>query len=693
MKGNFIHRGTTMKGNSSLVSRKSRLSQHSDDRSVGNGASTCSSSRDQLSAQKTSPPDYIVPTVAKSEETNILRAKCLVALILILAAATVATFAYILVKDQAQSNFENQVSHANWTRRGEAEQVDLLLATLLTQFNGYASKIASVSRQKTDQLFDALDSFAAMVGSLAAVENELLNTSWPFYTIPDFSVKAERLVNLIGATVTQVIVAPVVQEHERDAWADYANSMNPVWFQESLENEGTDLTVDEILQRTLPFIHTYDIVNLRLGRIVRPGEVLPLYQQYPLRFEYSTNTMGTGYDILSLVKVVDQYEIAKETLRTTIGFARFLIDSETFVTGSQVLQPIYDTSDTTAEERKLVAILGILLDWLEFFKNILTHGQDGVVIVLRSDCITDFALRYGINETDIEEAADFYGDVDTLEDLIVEDIITYQVDGPDVILLGYEDLHDSKYDALEVKEVFVDLGFDEKDVPEGKCVPTLTLHMYPSEKLEATFQSSDPAIYASVIVVIFIFTSLVFLLYVYFVGRRQRIVMDRIVRQDKIVSNIFPTAIRDRLYDAQAEPSAQIKRDSNDLAGLEDGANDFASAPLADLFPSVSVVFADIVGFTAWSSAREPQQVFLLLESIYNSFDKIAYRHDIFKVETVGDCYVAAAGLPEPVDNHAVVACEFALDCLKKMRESTIKLEISLGPDTADLALRIGIHR
>eukprot|EP00980_Cylindrotheca_fusiformis_P030382 scaffold24738_cov103-Cylindrotheca_fusiformis.AAC.2 len=232
-----------MKDNSSFVSRKSHLTQHSDLTSIGNGASICSS------AQRSSSPVYNAPTVAKSEERNILRAKCLVALILVLAAATVATSAYILVKDQAQSNFENH-------------------------FNGYASKIASVSRQKADQLFDALDAFAVMVGSQAAAENELLNSSWPFYTIPDFSVKAERLVELIGATIPILVVAPIVQENERDAWAEYANKMNPIWYEESLENEGnTDLTVNDLLQRTIPYIHTYNLMDgLKVERIERPGE-------------------------------------------------------------------------------------------------------------------------------------------------------------------------------------------------------------------------------------------------------------------------------------------------------------------------------------------------------------------------------------------------------------------------------------
>jgi len=56
--------------------------------------------------------------------------------------------------------------------------------------------------------------------------------------------------------------------------------------------------------------------------------------------------------------------------------------------------------------------------------------------------------------------------------------------------------------------------------------------------------------------------------------------------------------------------------------------------------------FADIVGFTAWSSLREPVQVFTLLETLYGAFDYIAKRRRVFKVETVGDCYVAVAGLP-----------------------------------------------
>jgi uncharacterized membrane protein YgcG len=62
--------------------------------------------------------------------------------------------------------------------------------------------------------------------------------------------------------------------------------------------------------------------------------------------------------------------------------------------------------------------------------------------------------------------------------------------------------------------------------------------------------------------------------------------------------------------------------------------------PIADFFPSCTVLFADIIGFNAWSSSRDPIQVFTLLQSVYEVFDKAAKDWGAFKVETIGDSYV-----------------------------------------------------
>ena len=64
------------------------------------------------------------------------------------------------------------------------------------------------------------------------------------------------------------------------------------------------------------------------------------------------------------------------------------------------------------------------------------------------------------------------------------------------------------------------------------------------------------------------------------------------------------------------------------LSGAQD--DDVNQAPIADLFPNCTVLFADIAGFTAWSSTRDPAQVFILLQTIYQAFDKIAKRRKVF---------------------------------------------------------------
>jgi hypothetical protein len=114
----------------------------------------------------------------------------------------------------------------------------------------------------------------------------------------------------------------------------------------------------------------------------------------------------------------------------------------------------------------------------------------------------------------------------------------------------------------------------------------------------------------------------------------------------------------------------------------DDNSSDHA-APIADLFPNTTVLFADIAGFTAWSSTREPTQVFTLLQGVYRAFDKIAKRRKVFKVETIGDSYVAVTGLPRPQENHAVIMARFAVECQLKMAEVTNKLELQLGPGTS----------
>ena len=215
---------------------------------------------------------------------------------------------------------------------------------------------------------------------------------------------------------------------------------------------------------------------------------------------------------------------------------------------------------------------------------------------------------------------------------------------------------------------------------DADCV--YTLHIVATKTFEQTFFTKSPAIFAIAVFLSFFLTAFVFVLYDLAVFRRQRNLLKSAERTNAIVSNLFPKDVRDRIMaDAEQQAAnapdmkhvgfgkgtrktltvfgrsghAQLKELLGDSSNGTAATTIFKTKPIADFFPEVTVMFADLVGFTAWSSTREPAQVFTLLETIYHEFDQIAQRRRVFKVETVGDCYVAVAGLPEYRKDHATI--------------------------------------
>lgn len=84
--------------------------------------------------------------------------------------------------------------------------------------------------------------------------------------------------------------------------------------------------------------------------------------------------------------------------------------------------------------------------------------------------------------------------------------------------------------------------------------------------------------------------------------------------------------------------------------------------------------------------------MFQLLETAYQTFDKIANKVGVFKIETFGDCYVAVTGLPEPQADHFVRMVRFADEFMLHMHELVSSIELMLGSGTGTLSIRIGVH-
>jgi adenylate cyclase len=106
---------------------------------------------------------------------------------------------------------------------------------------------------------------------------------------------------------------------------------------------------------------------------------------------------------------------------------------------------------------------------------------------------------------------------------------------------------------------------------------------------------------------------------------------------------------------------------------------------IADRFESATIFFADIVGFTPAAALMPAASLVAKLDQVFSEFDALAIRHGIEKIKTIGDAYMAAAGLPEPRSDHAEVIAEFALGTLEALKH------INRGEEDP-LRIRIGIH-
>jgi adenylate cyclase len=162
------------------------------------------------------------------------------------------------------------------------------------------------------------------------------------------------------------------------------------------------------------------------------------------------------------------------------------------------------------------------------------------------------------------------------------------------------------------------------------------------------------------------FTS--FLMLRYFVGQREqalaaldtehrKLVLEQ-ERSERLLLNVLPRSIAERLKASQAI--------------------------IADAFPDVTVLFADIVGFTPLAERMSPDELVRLLDELFSDFDELAECYGLEKIKTIGDAYMVAGGLPVERPDHAQAIAEMALD----MNDAVAKRSSVLGND---FALRIGV--
>jgi adenylate cyclase len=154
----------------------------------------------------------------------------------------------------------------------------------------------------------------------------------------------------------------------------------------------------------------------------------------------------------------------------------------------------------------------------------------------------------------------------------------------------------------------------------------------------------------------------------YFVRERERamVALDREhqllqverAKAERLLLNVLPRSIADRLKEREEV--------------------------IADAFPDVTVMFADIVGFTPYAIRTTPDRTVETLNDLFSEFDDLAERRGLEKIKTIGDAYMVAGGLPEPAPGHAEAVADMALEMMDVARTRILS-------DGEPVSLRIGI--
>jgi Adenylate and Guanylate cyclase catalytic domain len=277
---------------------------------------------------------------------------------------------------------------------------------------------------------------------------------------------------------------------------------------------------------------------------------------------------------------------------------------------------VYPVFDGFTQDRKVVGVLFTAMYWRFLMNEILPENIHGIICVMENS----------LGQTH-----------------------TYEIRGQNTVYLGDEDLHDPKYDYME-RSIDLVSYLRQSAGPESRSFTAAgvsgdflnyTLRVYPTNEFREIFVTDEAAWESAGVAMVFVVAIFIFLVYDLCVQRRQRIVLERAVRATAVVSSLYPENIREHIINDDSNNLGKNASRGNAFLRSEVQESALVVQPLASKYSDCTVYFADIAGFTKWSSTRQPEQVFQLLETLFKEFDALATKRGVFKVETIGDCYMA----------------------------------------------------
>lgn len=586
----------------------------------------------------------------------------------------------------------------------------------ISEENNFKSGFQDLANGVIDGFYHELQVAVTTAESLSqtlTLQAHAQKASWPYVTFESFDTLCAGPKKLTGASA--ITLSPLIfSAMQQSAWERYAVYMEKSQFEFSnpdLESELYDedepapahdntTTFYYDCNRTLDQGIYYLVDGLAVDHKVEDGEEgssYPIWQQSPFPrgqdfrlFDQVSNPARA--QALMALQLQKQGAMADFLLRGSNGSDYVYYPSP----NTALYYPIFATTDIKLD---LVGALNFNFPWESLLQQTLAEGTDGIVIVVQSSCGREYS--FGVNDATVT----YMG-----EGAIIPDADDDDFNAPQAV--------NSTYEAFA--EILQPNPPPTANAASISC--QYRLRMYASRALLNSYLSYDPDMYQAIVLAVFLFTIGTFIVYDCALERGSNKVVENAKRTDALINTLFPAQVKNRLLEDADRKKRQAKKQQqvegspiiqspklmlqNWLSPLDSilsnssgsqkrmrvASDTHDNEPIADLFPDSSVMFADIAGFTAWSSEREPTQVFKLLETLYRSMDAAARKLRVFKVETIGDCYVAATGLPEQREDHLEALARFAKLSLFRTSSLTRDLEATLGPGTGELALRFGIH-
>jgi hypothetical protein len=573
----------------------------------------------------------------RSKETKRLRRfKLVIVILAVLLTAAVSTIVYFGISQAEQES-------------NEKEYQDGAELIVLTLENNILDEIRSI------------ESLAVYVSSYASGRE----TEWPFLEpIPNFETRAAIARGLSdGGMASSLSLILYVTDSNREQYEAFVLRH---WMGADNNTELLNNTkiVGDVFTEIFELVQdpNRDDAIKKVASPMDSGPFFPVWMSDPSNLDavnFNTASISPEWSI-SLNHVVGSNEPLITTVDTQATAVKgFLQRSAQEEPNSHILYPLTDGIGRS------VGVLSNSFSWSSVLNNSLAIDDGEYIVEIDSACTQRLSFR---------------------------------VVGPEVEFLGPGLLHDPKYNSFQYTyDPSTSLRGRAKGpmlmgLLEKKC--PYRVHVYATSSTDDVSTSNDAIYYTLGITLAFLIVTAVFCCFVIVIERRQKRVIRSADEARAIVSSLYPSQVRGRLMAHQRDNDAQasVKKlfkfrkwpkktskkhlkekklvqfsedsfgDDSDLHGsstefgngdtlkprrrsrlktyLDESTtferlnDDTSSKPIADSFPSATILFADLVGFTSWCSLREPEKVFVLLEGIFVAFDKIAKDRKVFKIET-----------------------------------------------------------